>query len=239
MSEVAVIGTGPAGLVAARYLTSEGFEPVLFDQGSTIGGQWSGDRMHSGVWPSMRTNTSRVLTAFSDLPRPVSSHVYPSNQAIGNYLREYAQQFSLTSRLHLRTPVLGLDRSADGRRWAVQSSSGQRVFTHVVIATGAFHHWTLPDVPGLASFSGAGGVTHTYRYADADSLPGQRILVAGGAISALEIASDLAMAGAARVTVAVRRSGTCSPSSQRALRPITSCLHASTRWRRRRFLPIV
>jgi hypothetical protein len=205
VSEVAVIGAGPAGLVVARYLASEGFEPVLFEQGDTVGGQWSGDRTRSGVWPSMRTNTSRVLTAFSDLPQPVGSHVYPSNQAIRSYLHEYAQRFSLTSRVHLRTPVVALDRSADGRRWAVRTSSGERVFARVVVATGAFHRWTLPDVPGLASFSGARGVQHTYQYADADSLRGLRILVAGGAISALEIASDLAMAGAARVTVAVRR----------------------------------
>ena len=32
MQKVAVIGAGPAGLVTARYLNSEGFEPVLFEQ---------------------------------------------------------------------------------------------------------------------------------------------------------------------------------------------------------------
>jgi len=58
---------------------------------------------------------------------------------------------------------------------------------------------------GLESFSGTGGVAHTYAYADADRFRGLRVLVAGGAISALEIASDLAMAGAERVTVSVRR----------------------------------
>lgn len=61
MQEVAVIGAGPGGLVAARYLQSEGFAPVLFEQAATSGGQWSGDARCSGVWPSMRTNTSRVL----------------------------------------------------------------------------------------------------------------------------------------------------------------------------------
>ena len=39
MTEVGIIGAGPAGLAAARYLASEGFEPVLFEQGATIGGQ--------------------------------------------------------------------------------------------------------------------------------------------------------------------------------------------------------
>jgi hypothetical protein len=75
----------------------------------------------------------------------------------------------------------------------------------VVVATGAFQRWTLPAVNGLASFSGSGGVAHTSQYSDAERFKGQRVLVAGGAISALEIASDLAMAGAARVAVTVRR----------------------------------
>ena len=61
MNEVAIIGAGPAGLAVARYLASEGFEPVLFERGSTIGGQWSGDRARSGVWPSMRSTQVTVL----------------------------------------------------------------------------------------------------------------------------------------------------------------------------------
>jgi len=205
MTEVGIIGAGPAGLAAARYLASEGFEPVLFEQGATIGGQWSGDRGRSGVWPSMRTNTSRILTAFSDLPHANSSQVYPSSQMIRDYLCAYAERFSLLSRVHLRTPVVALERRSGVRPWLIRTPSGERAFAHVVVATGAFQRWTLPDVPGLGSFSGAGGVAHTYQYAAADSFRGQRVLVAGGAISALEIASDLAMAGAAGVTVTVRR----------------------------------
>jgi dimethylaniline monooxygenase (N-oxide forming) len=205
MSEVAIIGAGPAGLAVARYLASEGFEPVLFERGATIGGQWSGDRTRSGVWPSMRTNTSRILTAFSDLPHPDTSPTYPTNQAIRTYLHSYADRFSLTQRIHLNTPVVSVEQSADGRRWLVRTSFGERSFERVVVATGAFHTWTLPAVPGLASFSGAGGVAHTSQYCDADSFRGLRVLIAGGAISALEIASELAMAGAARVSVTARR----------------------------------
>jgi thioredoxin reductase len=205
MTEVGIIGAGPAGLAAARYLASEGFEPVLFEQGATIGGQWSGDRARSGVWPSMRTNTSQILTAFSDLPHASGSPVYPSSQMIRDYLYAYAERFSLIPRVQLRTPVVALERRSGGRPWLIRTPAGERAFAYVIVATGAFQRWTLPDVPGLASFSGAGGIAHTYQYADADSFRGQRVLVAGGAISALEIASDLAMAGAARVTVTVRR----------------------------------
>jgi dimethylaniline monooxygenase (N-oxide forming) len=39
---VAIIGSGPGGLVAARYLKHHGFEPVVFEQDDDIGGQGSG-----------------------------------------------------------------------------------------------------------------------------------------------------------------------------------------------------
>ena len=62
MQDIAIIGAGPAGLAAAKYLIQHGFNPTIFEQGDSVGGQWSGGAAHSGVWPSMRTNTSRLMT---------------------------------------------------------------------------------------------------------------------------------------------------------------------------------
>jgi len=56
---VAVIGAGPGGLAAARWLSSQGFEPTIFEQAPTLGGQWTGLPDLSGVWPTMHTNTRK------------------------------------------------------------------------------------------------------------------------------------------------------------------------------------
>ena len=77
---VAVIGSGPGGLVAAKYLKHHGFEPVVFEQDSEIGGQWNVRSAHSGIWPSMVTNTSRLLTCFSDLALKPGTPIFPSNK---------------------------------------------------------------------------------------------------------------------------------------------------------------
>lgn len=203
MQKVAVIGAGPAGLVAARYLKSEGFEPVVFEQGSRIGGQWSADPGHSGVWPAMRTNTSRIMTAFSDLPHDAGSPTYPTNEAMGEYLERYAEMFDLTRRIRLKTPVRELRRDADG--WVVRTDSGEERFGQVVVATGRYHKPKLPDVPGLQSFSGSAGVNHTFHYKCPEDYRGLRVLVGGCAISSVEIASDLANLGAKRVVLTNRR----------------------------------
>ena len=70
--------------MAARYLKSEGFEPVFFEQGEFIGGQWSGDPHQSGVWLGMRTNSSRMMTSFSDLSHGAGLPIYPAGPAIGD-----------------------------------------------------------------------------------------------------------------------------------------------------------
>jgi hypothetical protein len=60
-------------------------------------------------------------------------------------------------------------------------------------------------VPGLEAFTGSAGAISTYHYRGPARYRGKRVLVAGCAISALEIAAELALLGAARVAVTQRR----------------------------------
>ena len=173
MARVAIVGGGPAGLSAARYLLHEGFEPVILERAAALGGQWSGDRRVSGIWPSMHTNTSRILTALSDRPHPPGTPVYPANQAVGAYLRDYAGHFGLTANARLETRVERIVRAPGG--WDVHTSNGRtaevETYSRVVIAPGRYHRPLVPPVPGLADFTGAGGVRHTSGYTGARTLP--------------------------------------------------------------------
>jgi dimethylaniline monooxygenase (N-oxide forming) len=199
---VAVIGAGPGGLTAARWLVSQGFEPTIFEQGPMLGGQWTGLEGHSGVWPSMHTNTSRILTAFSDLEH-MSDLVFPSNRDILSYLHRYAETFALTSRIRFNTRVELLSRGDGG--WLVGHSGMTETFERVVVASGRFQSPCIPTVPGLDTFAASAGAISTYDYRGPLPYLGKRVLVAGGAISALEIAAELAQLGAARVVVTQRR----------------------------------
>lgn len=199
---VAVIGAGPGGLVVARWLLSQGFEPTIFEQARTLGGQWTAQPGISGVWPSMHTNTNRILTSFSDLEH-ATDLVFPSNRDILAYLHRYAETFALTSRIRFGTRVDNLSRGAGG--WVLEHSGTSEAFERVVVATGRFQSPCIPSVLGLGTFSGSAGAISTYDYREPAAYIGKRVLVAGGAISALEIASELAQLGAARVVVTQRR----------------------------------
>ena len=199
---VAVIGAGPGGLVTARWLLSQGFEPTIFELGSEVGGQWTGLPGRSGVWPAMYTNTSRVLTAFSDLDHECD-RVFPSNRDVLDYLNRYADLFGLRTRIRFGRRVDGVGRV--GARWQVTHGGTEEHFDRVVVATGRFTSPAIPAVPGLETFTGSAGVISTFDYRGANAYAGKHVLVAGCAVSALEIATELARLGAARVVVTQRR----------------------------------
>jgi len=199
---VAVIGAGPGGLAAARWLLSQGLEPTIFEQAPILGGQWTGFAGLSGVWPTMHTNTSRVMTAFSDLEHGTRL-VYPSGRDILHYLGRYAETFGLMPRIRFGTRVELLSRSDAG--WSVHHAGTSEDFEKVVVATGRFQSPAIKAVPGLDTFAGSAGVISTCQYRDPTPYIGKRVLIAGGAISALEIAAELAQLGAARVVVTQRR----------------------------------
>jgi cation diffusion facilitator CzcD-associated flavoprotein CzcO len=122
---VAIIGSGPGGLVAARYLKHHGFEPEVFEQDDDIGGQWNVRSPHSGVWPSMVTNTSRWLTCFSDLALEPEAAIFPSNKEILAYLKRYARRSDILPQVRLGTRVELIERNAQGLGWLVRSNGAE------------------------------------------------------------------------------------------------------------------
>src|SRR5215203_3363277 len=178
-ARVAVIGAGPSGLTTAKHAIEAGFETTVFEASDDVGGQWYASAAHSGVWPGMRTNTSRAMTAFSDFPAPASHPLHPSAEQIHVYMRAYAEHFGVTERIRFGTPVR---RLAPG--WDVD---GER-YDGVVVASGRFRKPCFPH--GLERFGGE--LLHAFGYPGAQPFRGRRVLVYGNGISGLEVASDLA-----------------------------------------------
>lgn len=217
--QVAVIGAGPAGLAAARWLKQRGLTPVLIEAHDGIGGQWDGSNPLSGVWPEMRTNTARITTSFSDLDYPADVAVFPRNQEVLAYLRRYAQMFGLLDGARLGSRLQALDQVQGGYRLRLESRDGIEEITvpRVVIASGRYNKPNIPAIPGLAGFTGELGARHAFHYKSPEAFRGKRVVVAGGSISALEIASDLAMLGSRAVVLSQRRQRYVMPKMVRGV----------------------
>ena len=131
-----------------------------------------------------------------------------AHKEILGYLQRYARRFDILSQVRFGTRVELIERNPQGIGWLVRSNGTEgksEIFPYVVVASGRFHKPLIPPLPGLDSFCGEGGVLHSFGYKDPESFRGKRVLVVGCAISALEIASDLAMLGALRVVSTYRR----------------------------------
>jgi dimethylaniline monooxygenase (N-oxide forming) len=178
-ARVAVIGAGPGGLVAAKHALEAGFDVSVFEASNDLGGQWHTKAAHSGIWPGMRTNTSRAMTAFSDHPVPRTHELHPYAEQIHDYLRSYAERFGVTDRIRFATRV---DDVQPG--WSVDGEP----FDAVVVGSGRFRAPVLPDcVDGFA-----GEVLHAFDYPGVEPFGDRRVLVYGNGVSGHEIASDLA-----------------------------------------------
>lgn len=204
---VAIVGAGPAGIVAARWLKAQGLAVTLHDAANDIGGQWNPTGVHSATWPGMVTNTSRVMTAFSDLDHAPGTATYVRRDEMHAYLDRYCTRFGLRPDIRLGTRIEHLARAAEGG-WEIRSTrdgqSRTERFDRVVVASGRHQQASIPRIAGLGTFAGKFGVAHTSQFSGASQYQGASVLIAGCSISALEIATLLAQAGA-KVTVGYRR----------------------------------
>lgn len=217
-SHVAVIGAGASGLVTARWLIAAGLEPVVFERSTRIGGLWRPD--DGLAYPSLRTNTSKQKTAFSDLPFDPGLPDFPDRAAVLEYLERYTDRFGLRARIRTGTAVR--DATARGDGWDVDGEQ----FDRVVVCTGLFGRPLLPDLPGAAAFGGP--IVHTAAYRGPEPYRDRDVVVIGGGSSAADVARELV--GVARtVTLALRGPVTFTPRLYRG-RPFD---HRATRLIRR------
>ena len=132
--KVAVIGAGAAGLAAARQITLEGFEPVIFEAEPRLGGTWvyteeresdplgcdpDRRRVHTSMYANLRTNLPRDLMAFREFPfdrregdQRGAGAVgrdeglrFPPHDIVLRYLEDYAERFELVDRIRFECKV--------------------------------------------------------------------------------------------------------------------------------------
>ncbi len=195
LNKLAIIGGGPSGLVALKWALDDGFDVTLFEQGNETGGQWAQTPGQSGVWDSLHTNSSKYLTAFSDLPFPEDTELYPSHAVVKQYLDDYRGNFGLSPYIKLNTTVNHLECLA-GKGYKliyVTKANGPRseIFDRVIVASGRFNKPYIPQVDGLDEFTGR--VSHAFNYRRSSDFSGRRVLVVGNRVTGSDLAADLSL----------------------------------------------
>jgi dimethylaniline monooxygenase (N-oxide forming) len=207
--KVAVIGAGASGICAAKHLLSHGISVDIFEIGSKIGGMWvyENDNGRSPAYRSLRINTPRRITRFSDYPFDSSVGMFPSHYDMANYVKSYADHFGVSEHVRFRSEVVAVAPvpSADDSPglWKLTLNDGtEGTYDAVIVATG---HLNRPrDIPPIRE-SFAGRYLHSFSYREPTPFAGERVCIIGTGNSALDIASDICVV--ADRTTLVARSG--------------------------------
>ena len=184
-----IIGAGPAGLCAARWLSAEGIDCEILERHPGLGGIWDIRFPGSPMYESAHFISSRTLSGFRDLPMPASYPDYPSHRQVLAYLHAYAERHDLVRRARFGVAARAARHEAEG--WAVELEGGEtRRYAGLVVATG--QQW-LPKLPKIAG-AFEGEAYHSSAYHSARQLDGKRVLVVGGGNSGCDIAVDAGIA---------------------------------------------
>jgi len=191
---VCVVGAGIAGLVSAKVLREDGFEVIVFEKESSIGGVWAASR----TYPGLRANNPRETYAFSDFPYPQTADDYPTAEQVRAYLESYADHFGLRPHIRLATEVVSIAHNSAGSgshsrfQVTVRSMDGSQApqtlhFDFVVVCNGVFSQPYIPEIEGQALF--AGQLLHSSQIPDPQVVAGKRVVVVGAGKSALDCAT--------------------------------------------------
>ncbi|WNV85255.1 NAD(P)/FAD-dependent oxidoreductase [Umezawaea sp. Da 62-37] len=202
-----VIGAGPGGLAVAWTLKEAGLNPLVLDRENVACSSWY------TYYPSLRMNSWRRLSSMPGMRLSAEYGPWPMRNDFINYMKKYIEV--LDADIRHGTEVHRVDR--DGDRWVVRTSIGDLRAKDVVVATGLHRKPFVPDWPGLDEFEGE--FVHARSYTVPDPFVGKDVLVVGVGPTGIDIAIEVARAGASRVRLSVRHTPVLFKLS-----PITSLL---------------
>jgi cation diffusion facilitator CzcD-associated flavoprotein CzcO len=198
LDPVLIVGAGPAGLATAAELTRHGVAYRLFERGPTLGNSWV------NAYDSLRLHTGRHMSTLPGHGYPAGTPLFPTRSQFVEYLRDYAERFSLA--VETNRAVSALRRAGD--RWIAEVNGDEVAGSAVVMSTGIMSKPVAPEIPGRDVC--AGEIVHSIDYRRPDAFRGHRVLVVGVGNSGGEIASELGNAGV-DTTILVRRGANVVP----------------------------
>lgn len=178
---------------------------TVFEALDRIGGLWPVSEHDNGIVnPEMCTNQSHHTVSFSGLAWPETVPSFPKAWQVGQYLERYIEKYP-GYEIRKNTRVVKAD--FENKKWRVQTREGSKdnsegdqthEFDHLIVGTGFFGKAKVPDI--LKEFTAP--VVHSSEARNIDDLlvkkegssisSGKRIVVVGGQMSGVEIASSIA-----------------------------------------------
>src|SRR6478736_917996 len=112
MTDIAVIGAGPAGVSVALSLRDRGLSPLLIERGDHVGSSWR------GRYDRLKLNTGRTFSHLPNRPYPKGTPMFPTRDDVVAHLERHAGEDGIE--LRLGTQAQRIERTDRG--WCIRTS---------------------------------------------------------------------------------------------------------------------
>src|SRR5271166_2249118 len=182
---VAIIGAGIAGIIAALAAADAGVGYEIFDRNDEVGGTWL-----TTTYPGIGVDTPSAYYSLSREVNPEWTSYYPQGAEYQAYLVALADKHKLREHSRFRTEVERLWWDDDREQWQIHSvdADGQRDISYasvVVTAAGYLNRPRWPDVKGRDTF--AGNSIHSALWDSSLDLTGKKVAIIGAGCTAVQI----------------------------------------------------
>lgn len=179
-----VVGGGQAGIAMSEHLTNLGIDHVVLEK-NRIAEAWRTRR-----WDSLVANGPCWHDRFPNKLFNNDQEEFVPHQAIADYMEDYAKSFHAP--IHTNVSVTSISPAKGQLGFAVETTEGNYLAQHVVLATGPFQKAIIPTI---APQDDSLVQLHSDSYKNPAQLPEGNVLVIGGGASGVQIADELNQAG--------------------------------------------
>jgi cyclohexanone monooxygenase len=192
--EVAIIGGGFSGLLAAARLTQQGVTDFrIIDSAGDFGGVWYWNR-----YPGIQCdNESYCYFPLVEELDYVPKSRFSDGSEIQAHCQRIGEHFDLYDKALFGTAVNSLRWDAETRRWQVGTNRGDTLRARfIIMCVGSTNKPKLPGIPGIADFKGHSfhSARWDYDYTGGtredptlDKLADKRVAIIGTGASAIQI----------------------------------------------------
>lgn len=210
--DAVIIGAGFSGMYQLLKLRDHlRLKVVVLEMGDGVGGTW-----HWNRYPGARCDSEShsYCYYFDDalLKDWEWTERYPGHEEIRRYLNHVADRYRLRPDIRLNTQVRTARYDVRDNVWVVETSQGQRYTSQFLItAVGCLSAANVPDIPGLANFSGRWVHTGQWPHEGVD-FRGKRVGMIGTGSTGIQCAPEIAKT-AAHLTVFQRTANYSMPAN--------------------------